>query len=78
MNIHTKLEILNQNSNLALLGVSPWIDWVLSLPWSSPVKEPWHLYKKKDEKSEEGEEWRTVEREKDIEEFDPKACTASN
>ena len=29
----------DQNSNFFLLGVDPWIDWVFSLPWSSPVKE---------------------------------------
>ena len=34
-----RIEILNQNSNFFLLGVDPWIDWVFSLPWSSPVKE---------------------------------------
>jgi len=33
-----RLEILNQNSNSALVGVDPWIDEVFSLPWSSPME----------------------------------------
>ena len=43
------IEILNHNWNLALVGVDPWIDWVLSLPLSSPVEEQWNLCKKMEE-----------------------------
>ena len=42
-----KIEILNQNSNSALLGLDPWIDCLFSLPWSSPVEEQQNLFKKK-------------------------------
>jgi len=35
-----KLEILNQNSNLALLGVDPCNDEVFGPPWSSPMEKP--------------------------------------
>jgi len=61
-----KIEILNQHSNLALLGVNPWIDWVFSLPWSSLVEEPRNFCKKKEEQNwNEGEEWRTMERKRE-------------
>ena len=43
------LEILNQNWNSALIGMDPWIDWVFSLPWSSPMEEPQSFCKKKEE-----------------------------
>ena len=33
-----RLEILNQNSNVALLGVDHWIDYFFSPPWSLPMK----------------------------------------
>ena len=61
-----KLEILNQNSNSALLGVDPWIDWVFSLPWSSPMEKYQNLCKKKEERKwKEEEEWRTIEKKKE-------------
>ena len=61
-----KIEILNQNSNSALFGVNPWIDWVFSLSWSSLAEESWNLYKKKEEqKWKEEEEWKTVERKRE-------------
>ena len=47
MDIHTELEILNQDSNPVLLGVDPWINEVFSLSWSSPVEKKWNLCKKK-------------------------------
>ena len=35
-----RLEILNQNSNSALHGVDPWIDWLFIPPCSSPMEKP--------------------------------------
>ena len=68
-----RTEILNQNSNLALLGMDSRIDWVFSIPWSSLVEETWNLCKKREEqKWKEEEEWRTVERK------DRKTCITSN
>jgi len=73
-----RIEILNKNSNLALLAEDPWIDWVFSLPWSSPVEEKQNLCKKKEEQEWiEEEEWKTIERKRERKEFDPKACTTS-
>ena len=51
---------------IALLGVDPWIDWVFSLPWSSPVEEQRNLCKKKEEQNwREEEGWKTVERKRE-------------
>ena len=61
-----RLEISNKNSNSALLGVDPWIDWVFSLPRSSPVEKPRSLWKKnKEKKWKKKEEWRIVERKRE-------------
>ena len=60
-----KIEILIQNSNSVLLGVYPWIDWLFSLPWSSPVEEQWNLCKKKEQKWKEEEKWRIVEKKRE-------------
>ena len=62
MDIHTELEILNQDSNPVLLGVDPWINEVFSLPWSSPVEKNEICARKK---WKEEEEWRTVERKRE-------------
>ena len=45
-----RLEILNQNSNSALLGVDPWIDEVFSLPWSSPTEKLQNCVQEMEEK----------------------------
>jgi len=75
MNIHIEFEILNQNSNSTLLGQDPWIDWLFSLPWLSPVEEQQNLCKKGEEQSWKEEENEEQLREKEREEFDPKTCT---
>ena len=57
-----RLEILNQNSNSALLEVDPWIDEVFSLPWSSPMENPQNFVQEmQEQKWKEEEEWITVE-----------------
>ena len=66
MKIHTDFELLNQNSNLASLGLDPWIYLFFSLPWSSLVEEQRNLCEKKEEQSwKEKEEWRTIGRERE-------------
>ena len=66
MNIHIEFEILNQNSNSTLLGQDPWIDWLFSLPWLSPVEEQQNLCKKKEEqKWKKEKEWRTIDRKRE-------------
>ena len=70
-----KLEILNQNSNSALLGVDPWIDWMFSLPWSSPVEEPQNFVQEKRTKVKRGRRMKKIWEKKNRKEFDLKACT---
>ena len=70
-----RLEILNQNSNSALLGVDPLIDGVFSLPWSSPIEKATNIVQENGIK-----EVKRARRMKNSWEkkFDPKACTISN
>ena len=58
--------MLNQNSNLALLRVDPWINEVFSLPRSSPMEKPWNFVQENERtKMKKEEEWRTVERKRE-------------